>query len=201
MDNMSDKTPLYEQLDVASCIVTVRGQKVILDADLARIYGVTTKALNQAVKRNADRFPADFAFQLTPGEFAGLRSQFATSGDAMRSQFVTTSDRRRLTSPPRAFTEHGAIMAANVLSSPQAIEMGVFVVRAFVKLREQFLNRAELEARLNKIERDLSGHDAALRELYRQLRPLLLPPQDPPRKRIGFSVKERRASYETRKSR
>jgi len=119
MNGMSDKTPLYEQLDVASYIVTVRGQKVILDADLARIYGVTTKALNQAVKRNASRFPEDFAFQLTPDEFAGLRSQFAT-----------TCDRRRLTSPPRAFTEHGAIMAANVLSSPQAVEMGVFVVRA-----------------------------------------------------------------------
>ncbi len=198
---MSDKTPLYEQLDVASCIVTIRGQKVILDADLARVYGVTTKALNQAVKRNPTRFPEDFAFQLTPDEFADMRSQIATSPDAMWSQFVTTSDKRRLTSPPRAFTEHGAIMAANVLSSPQAVEMGVFVVRAFVKLREQLLNRSGLEARLNKIERDLSGHDAALRELYRQLRPLLLGPPDPPRKRIGFAAKERRASYRTRKSR
>ena len=103
--------------------------------------------------------------------------------------------------PPRAFTEHGAIMAANVLSSPQAVEMGVFVVRAFVKLREQLLNRSGLEARLNKIEHDLSGHDAALRELYRQLRPLLLPPPDPPRKRIGFAAKERRARYAARKSR
>ena len=197
---MSDKTPLYEQLDVASRIVTVRGQKVILDADLARIYGVATKVLNQAVKRNHSRFPVDFAFQLTPDEFVGIRSQIVTSSVAMWSQIVTTSTRRRLTNPPRAFTEHGAIMAANVLSSPQAVEMGVFVVRAFVKLREQLLNRAELEARLDKIERDLSGHDAALRELYRQLRPLLLPPHDPPRKRIGFAAKERRARYAVRKN-
>ena len=187
---MSEEPTRYDGFDVSARIVTVRGQKVILDADLARIYGVTTKALNQAVKRNPNRFPADFAFQLTPDEFAG-----------MRSQFVTTSAKRRLTNPPRAFTEHGAIMAANVLSSPQAIEMSVFVVRAFVKLREQLLNRAEIEKRLSKIENDLSGHDAALRELYRQIRPLLLPPQDPQRKRIGFSVKERRARYAARKSR
>lgn len=187
---MSEEPTRYDDFAVAARIVTARGQKVILDADLASIYGVTTKVLNQAVKRNPNRFPEDFAFQLTPDEFAG-----------MRSQFVTTSAKRRLTNPPRAFTEHGAIMVANVLNSPQAVEMGVFVVRAFVKLREQFLNRSELEARLAKIERDLSGHDAALRELYRQIRPLLLPPQDPPRKRIGFSVKERCARYATRKSR
>ena len=187
---MSEESVPYNSLDVSSCILTLRGQKVILDADLAHIYGVTTKVLNQAVKRNPNRFPADFAFQLTPDEFAG-----------MRSQFVTTSAKRRLTNPPRAFTEHGAIMAANVLNSPQAVEMGVFVVRAFVKLREQLLNRAEIEKRLSKIERDLSGHDAALRELYQRIRPLLLPPQDPPRKRIGFSVKERREHDVARKNR
>lgn len=190
---MSDKTPLYEQLDVASCILTVRGQKVILDVDLARLYGVETKVLNQAIKRNAERFPSDFMFGLTPEEWRDM--------SALRSQFVTLKRGGHTKYPPRAFTEHGAIMAANVLSSPQAVEMGVFVVRAFVKLREQLLNRSGLEARLNKIERDLSNHDAALRELYRQLRPLLLPPPDPPRKRIGFAAKERRARYAARKSR
>jgi len=193
MRDMSDKTPLYEQLDVASCILTVRGQKVILDVDLARLYGVETKVLNQAIKRNAERFPSDFMFGLTPEEWRDM--------SALRSQSVTLKRGGHTKYPPRAFTEHGAIMAANVLSSPQAVEMGVFVVRAFVKLREQLLNRSGLEARLNKIERDLSNHDAALRELYRQLRPLLLPPPDPPRKRIGFAAKERRARYAARKSR
>ena len=190
---MNEKQPLYDDRDVTSHIVTLRGQKVILDTDLARIYGVETKVLNQAVKRNADRFPSDFMFSLTPEEWGEL--------SALRSQIVTLKRGKHSKYPPKAFTEHGAIMAANVLSSPQAIEMSVFVVRAFVKLREQLLNRAEIEKRLSKIERDLSGHDAALRELYRQIRPLLLPPQDPPRKRIGFSVKERRARYAARKSR
>jgi len=190
---MSEKALIYCGNEISSCILTVRGQKVILDVDLARLYGVETKVLNQAVKRNAERFPSDFMFSLTQEEWGEL--------SALRSQIVTLKRGEHSKYPPKAFTEHGAIMAANVLSSPQAVEMGVFVVRAFVKLREQLLNRSELEARLNKIERDLSGHDAALRELYRQLRPLLLPPQAPPRKSIGFSAKERRARYAARKSR
>lgn len=190
---MSENVLPYGDEDISSCIFTVRGQKVILDVDLARLYGVETKVLNQAIKRNIERFPPDFMFSVTKEESQAIYS--------LRSQIVTLETKGHFRYPPRAFTEHGAIMAANVLNSPQAIEMGVFVVRAFVKLREQFLNRAELETRLNKIERELSGHDAALRELYRQIRPLLLPPQDPPRKRIGFDVKERRARYGTRKNR
>ena len=187
--------------DIAPAILTLRGQNVILDADLARIYGVTTKALNQAVKRNAGRFPPDFVFRLSPQEVA--EQQTAPSpyvGGRMRSQIVTASVRRNLRFPPSAFTEHGALMAATVLNSPRAVEMSVFVVRAFVKMREQLLNRAELEKRLAQIEKGLLAHDAALRDLYRQIRPLLLPPPEPPRKPIGFHLKERRAPYRTKKT-
>src|SRR5579863_5241152 len=120
-----------EQLD--RLIHEVRGQKIMLDADLAEVYGVTTKALNQAVKRNADRFPADFAFLLTRQEVASLRSQIVTS--------KSRGGRRYL---PYAFTEHGAIMAANVLNSPRAVQMSVFVVRAFVKMRALLSDSREL---------------------------------------------------------
>jgi len=190
---MHTTMPLQNEHDVTSHIVTLRGQKVILDADLARIYGVEPKVLNQAVKRNIERFPSDFMFALTQEEWGDL--------SALRSQIVTLKRGEHSKYPPKAFTEHGAIMAANVLSSPQAIEMSVFVVRAFVKLREQLMNRAEIEKRLSKIENDLSGHDAVLRELYQRIRPLILPPQDPPRQRIGFSVKESHAAYTTGKTR
>lgn len=113
--------------------LTIRGQKVILDADLAAIYGVSTKRLNEQVKRNADRFPRDFAFQLTPSEWAKVKSQAAEPPDN-RSQIATGSQKHRDPRfPPQAFTEHGAIMAATVLNSPRAVQMSVFVVRAFVK--------------------------------------------------------------------
>jgi hypothetical protein len=190
---MNTQIPLQNDRDVTSHIIALRGQKVIIDTDLACIYGVEPKVLNQSVKRNMERFPSDFMFALTQEEWRDL--------SALRSQIVTLKRGEHSKYPPKAFTEHGAIMAANVLSSPQAIEMSVFVVRAFVKLREQFLNRAEIEKRLAKIENALSGHDAALRELYQRIRPLILPPQDPPRKPIGFSVRESRASYTTVKPR
>lgn len=190
---MNTQIPLQNDRDVTSHIIALRGQKVIIDTDLACIYGVEPKVLNQSVKRNMERFPSDFMFALTQEEWRDL--------SALRSQIVTLKRGEHSKYPPKAFTEHGAIMAANVLSSPQAIEMSVFVVRAFVKLREQFLNRAEIEKRLEKIENALSGHDAALRELYQRIRPLILPPQDPPRKPIGFSVRESRSSYTTVKPR
>ena len=194
---------------VEPLIVTVRNQKVILDADLARVYGVTTRRLNEQVRRNAERFPADFAFRLTPQEVMNLRSQIATSSlqpiDSENvvmnwSQFATSSSKHRgATYRPYAFTEHGAIMAATVLNSPQAVKMSLFVVRAFVKMREHLLSRTELEARLLQIENVLLAHDDRIRELFRQIQPLLLPPPDPPSKPIGFGVKERRARYTVRK--
>jgi hypothetical protein len=199
---------------IESVILTLRGQKVVLDADLARIYGVATKVLNQAVKRNAERFPPDFLFQLKPQEVVEMRAQFmaasSVKADAAQpverkvdegnwSQIVTSSGKHRGASyRPYAFTEHGAIMAATVLNSPRAVQMSVFVVRAFIKMREQLLNRSEMEKRLAEIEQGLMSHDAALRDLYAKIRPLLLAPPDPPKKPIGFSVRESRARYQVR---
>jgi hypothetical protein len=151
----------------------VRGRRIILDVDLARLYGVTTKALNQAVKRNTDRFPDDFAFQLSATE--------------NRSQIVTGSQKHR--DPrhrPWAFTEHGALMAANVLRSERAAHMSIFVIRAFVRLREKIAANAAILKRLAEIDKTLLQHDAALVDLYRKLQPLLAPPPEPPKRRIGF---------------
>ena len=182
---MSEKQTLYSPADPLTRIITLRGQKVILDSDLAAIYGVETFRFNEAVKRNRKRFPDDFAFQLTRQEFTNLISQTA----------ISSSGHGGLRKLPWAFTEHGTVMAANILHSEQAVQMSVFVVRAFVKMREQILNRTEWEKRLTDIEGTLMGHDAALRDLYQKIRPLLLAPPPPPRKRIGFSVNEKRARY------
>lgn len=174
---------------IEEIIRTLRGQKVILDTDLAALYGVETGALNRAVKRNARRFPSDFVFRLTAEEDEALRCQIGITKGKGGRRYV-----------PNAFTEHGAVMAANVLNSIQAVDMSVFVVRAFVKMREQLLSRAELETRLMQIENVLLAHDDRIRELYRQIRPLLLPPSDLPAKPIGFGVRERCAPYRARKS-
>jgi len=183
-----------------SLILTIRNQKVLLDADLAAIYNVPTKALNQAVKRNVDRFPEDFIFQLTVRELADLRSQIVTSNPqlpsvqyhgALRSQFVTTSRGGRRTLP-YAFTEHGAIMAATVLNSPEAVKMSVFVVRAFVQMREQLAANAAILKRLAEIDKTLLEHDQALGVIWRQIQPLLAPPPDPPKPRIGFHRDDKR---------
>lgn len=174
-------------------IVAVRGQRVILDADLARIYGVTTRALNQAVARNADRFPADFAFRLTPREAADLKSQSVTSSLNQHKNHTLKNHPRYATEshggarkPKRVFTEHGALMAANLLRSEAAVRMSVFVVRAFVRLREQAFANAAVLKRLAEIDQSLLEHDVALRDLYRKLQPLLTPPPEPPKPRIGF---------------
>jgi phage regulator Rha-like protein len=163
-------------------IRSIRGQKIILDSDLARIYGVETKMLNRAVKRNVERFPGDFAFRLTRTEFENLRRQIGTS----RSY----GGRRYL---PYAFTEHGAVMAANVLNSKRAVAMSVFVVRAFVKLREVLSSTSELAKKLEELERKLTArqnvHEKAILQLFRQIKDLLSPPPPQPipkRRRIGF---------------
>lgn len=170
-------------------ILTVRGQRVMLDSDLAKLYGVPTHRFNEAVKRNRNRFPDDFAYPVTREELKILISQNA----------ISRSGHGGLRKLPWVFTEHGAVMAANVLNSPKAVKMSVFVVRAFMKMREQLLSRAELEARLTQIENVLLSHDEKIRELYRQIRPLLLPPPDPPSKPIGFGVRERRSTYGTKR--
>ena len=172
-------------------IFRIRGQRVVADADLARLYGVSTKRFNQALMRNRNRFPTDFAFQLTPSELENLRSQFVTSSSQATdlsankrrwSQFVTTSHggRRYL---PWAFTEHGALMAANILRSERAVQMSVFVVRAFVRLREQVAANTATLKRLAEIDKTLVQHDVALSDLYRKLLPLLQPPAGPTKRR------------------
>jgi hypothetical protein len=158
-------------------IRTLRGEKVLLDDDLAEIYGVATRALNQAVKRNRERFPEDFVFQLTAAEFAAMRSQVVISKPGRGG--------RRFR--PWAFTEHGAIMAATVLNSPEAVAMSVFVVRAFVRMREHLAANTAILKRLAEIDRTLLEHDSALRDVYRKLLPMLQPPPEPPKRRIGFN--------------
>ena len=171
--------------------------RVVLDADLAQIYGVATKRFNEAFKRNRHRFPDDFAFQITAGEFDNLRSRIATSSlqpaDLLRgnwSQFATSSQRghRYL---PWAFTEHGALMAANILRSERAVQMSVFVVRAFVRLREHIAANTAILKRLAEIDKTLLQHDAALRDVYQKLLPLLQPQPAPPKRRIGFHADDR----------
>jgi hypothetical protein len=201
---MSTGMEIIEETQIQSFILTVRGQKVILDADLAFLYGVETKRLNEAVKRNADRFPDDFAFRLIQQEVALLKSQFATSSsDVNRSQIATGSahgGRRKL---PMVFTEHGAIMAANVLNSPRAVQMSVFVVRAFVRMRGLLGDTRELAGRLAALEKELKErldvHETAIVDILRRIMDLInppAPPEPPPRKSIGFHAKERSAKYQ-----
>ena len=156
-------------------ILVLRGMRVILDSELAELYGVQVKRMNEQVKRNAARFPPDFMFQLSPGEDKNLRSQFATSSSSH-------GGRRHL---PYAFTEHGAIMAATVLSTKRAIEMSVFVVRAFVRLRDMLATNGKVASKLAELERRLKGHDAEIHAIIDAINELMAPE---PRKRrqIGF---------------
>ncbi|HLF12110.1 MAG TPA: ORF6N domain-containing protein [Gammaproteobacteria bacterium] len=162
-------------------ILVLRGQKVLLDSDLATIYGVTTARLNEAVKRNAERFPEDFMFRLTGEEYATLISQIATSKPGR-------GGRRK---PPWAFTEHGAIQAANVLNSSRAIMMGVYVVRAFVQLRELLASNKELAHRFDELEARLTkrlvAHDQAIAAILSAIRHLMNPRATPHRP-IGFTA-------------
>lgn len=165
-------------------ILEIRGEKVILDSDLAEVYGVTTRRLNEQIKRNIDRFPLDFMFRLTSKEYAGLMSQIATS----RRRH---GGRRKL---PCVFTEHGAIMAANVLNSRRAVQMGVYVVRAFVQLRRAFRANRELTRKLQELERRIEHHDINLHTLFEAIKRLMVPPEKP-RRQIGFQVKESARGY------
>ncbi len=167
-------------------IVVLRGQKVLLDADLATLYGVETGRFNEQVRRNAARFPADFMFQLNAEEYASLISQFATSKPGR-------GGRRKL---PLAFTEHGAIMAASILNSPRAVELSVYVVRAFVRLRELTASHQDLSQRLDELEQKTEAlalqHDTfarntrvQLKQVFDAVRELMTPPE-PPKRPIGF---------------
>jgi len=199
-------------------IHTIRGQRVVLDSDLAALYGVLTKRLNEAVRRNANRFPGDFAFQLTLEEAVNLKSQIATSSAQYAdscivppnwSQTAASSDApagsqavepnssqaawssRQHGGPrklPWVFTEHGALMAATVLRSPQAVQMSLYVVRAFVRMREELMTSTVIFRRLAQIDKKLLEHDVVLQDVVEKLLPLLNPPPDPPKRRIGFNA-------------
>jgi hypothetical protein len=177
--SQSAKLILVDQIE--PLILTFRDQKVLLDRDLATLYDIPTKRLNEQVRRNAQRFPADFMFQLTKQEFENWRSQIATSNPSAKMGL-----RRR----PYAFTEHGAIMAATILNSPRAVEVSLFVVRAFVKLREFARAHKELAAKLDQLENKVVGHDDAIRQLVAAIRQLMTPPPGPKRRKIGFQREE-----------
>jgi hypothetical protein len=156
---------------IQQCIYLIRGQKVLLDEDLARLYGVQTRALNQAVSRNADRFPEDFVFRLTAEEFANLKSQIVTS---------SWGGRRK---PPRAFTEQGVAMLSSVLKSRRAISVNIAIMRTFVRLREILADNAALR-------RKIEQHDEQIKQLFLLLRQMLEPPKEPPPK-FGFHSRKR----------
>ena len=170
-------------------ILLIRGLRVILDTELARIFGVPTFRLNEAVKRNRERFPEDFMLQLTQEEFSSLTSQIA----------ISKTGRGGRRSLPRAFTEHGVLMAANVLRSDRAVRMSVHVVRAFVRLREMLASHKELAQKLADLEQRISKHDTDIQAIVIAIRRLMEPPQLPPKRRIGFGVEELKVKYRTAK--
>ena len=172
--------PVFLAPDINSVIRTFRGFKVILDSDLAAIYGVPTFRFNEAVRRNIDKFPSDFLFQLTKEEVQSLISQSA----------ISKTGRGGRRSLPWAFTEHGAPQAANILNSPAASAMSVYVIRAFIRLRDELAANAALEKRLAVIEKTLTAHDNTLRDVILKIRPLLLPPTEPNKRRIGFHTND-----------
>jgi phage regulator Rha-like protein len=175
---METRSALVAPESIARRILLLRGQRVMLDAALAELYGVPTKRLNEQVRRNADRFPADFMFQLTEEEFVSLRSQIATSS-------AKHGGRRHL---PFAFTEHGALMLGNVLRSDRAVEISLLVVRTFVQLREMLATHKELAVKLEALERKIGSHDQAIAGLIDAIRQLMTQPAGKSRP-IGFTAK------------
>lgn len=172
---------------IPGLILSVRNQQVILDRDLGHIYGVETRVLNQTIKRNRHRFPNDFLFDLNREEILRI------------SQTVTSLARLKFSKQVRAFSEHGALMVAMVLSSPRAVAMSVYVIRAFVKLREEQVANAAILKRLAEIDKTLLAHNGALRDIYEKLRPLLVPPPEPPERRIGFHIREEAVPHRLRR--
>lgn len=175
--------------NVEGAIHLIRGQRVMLDSDLGAIYGVTTKRLNEQLRRNRSRFPSDFAFQLTAEEFTNLKSQIATSSFHGGRRYR-----------PWVFTEHGALMLASVLNSEIAVQASVRVVRAFVRLREMVAANAQLAVKLEELERRFDSHDDAIANLFATLKQLLEPAEAPKRREIGFHVREEAARYRVRKA-
>lgn len=171
------ESALVAEAHIFNIIFVVRGSKVIMDSDLADLYGVETRRLNEQVRRNIEKFPEDFMFQLTSDEFHNLKSQIATSSSKW-------GGRRKL---PLVFTEHGALQAANVLNSSQANKMSVFIVRAFIRLREMMLTNEKLARKVDQLERRVSDHDEVLIDLVQEIRKLIEPPKSKSqKKKLGF---------------
>ncbi|MGA3266177.1 MAG: ORF6N domain-containing protein [Verrucomicrobiota bacterium] len=183
---VSYQTKIAPVLRIEEMIYSIRGQRVMLDFDLAKIYGVKLKRLNEQVRRNSGRFPKDFAFQLALQEFTDIRSQFATAS------------KRNIRYLPWAFTEHGALMLASVLNSAIAVEASVRVVRAFLAMREQLAAHKELAKQLKELESRVSGHDEAIQKLFEAIRQLIEPPLPENRPQIGF-MRETAPPYRIRR--
>jgi hypothetical protein len=174
---------------VQQVIYLIRGQKVMLDYELADLYGVPTKVLKQAVRRNIDRFPSDFMFELTNQEFTNLRSQIVTSS---LPQWGGTRYK------PMAFTQEGVAMLSGVLHSARAVQVNIAIMRAFVRLREALSASKDLARTLAELERRIASHDASIQTLFQAIRQLMTPSESS-RKKIGFTVKEKGAVYKTKK--
>jgi hypothetical protein len=173
------KEPFIPAERIERSILLIRGQKVMLDSDLAELYGVETKNLNKAVKRNLDRFPDDFLFQLTAEEAEALRFQSGTSTSGGRG------GRRYL---PNAFTEQGVAMLSSVLRSNRAVQVNIAIIRAFVRLRELLGSHKDLAAKLAKLEKKFGEHDEKFQLVFEAIRQLMAPPPAPKKRRIGFAA-------------
>lgn len=182
---MSGKPIVYDNAPIEQIILMVRGQKVILDRDLASLYGVATGNLNRAVKRNSDRFPSDFMIQLT-----------AEEAEASRCQIGILKRGQNIKHLPFAFTEQGVAMLSSVLRSPQAVQVNIAIMRAFVRLRETLSLHRDLAHKLTELESRIEGHDENIRNLFDAMRQLMAPPASP-RRQIGFQVREPRSTYRT----
>jgi hypothetical protein len=169
--------------EIQSRIVTIRGEKVMLDKTLAELYGVETKQLKRAVRRNRDRFPPDFMFELTQEEYESLRSQFGTLKRGEHSKYS-----------PMAFTEQGVAMLSTVLNSDRAIEVNIAIIRVFVRLRQMLTTHKELAVKMAELEDRLKDHDEQILAIFEAIRALMAPPEKP-KKKIGFSLKEPKAGY------
>ena len=172
---MADTKSIVQVGTIQNRILLIRGEKVIVDSDLAEFYGISTKVLNQAVRRNIERFPDDFMFQLTKKE----KSEVVTNCDHLEKLKYSTVT-------PLVFTEHGALMAANVLNSPRAIELGLYIVRAFIALRKVISEHKELAAKIAQLERRLADHDEHIIAIVKAIKSLTDPKPVPKKRRIGF---------------
>lgn len=175
---------------IESAILLIRGQRVLLDRDLAALYGVTTSNLNKAVRRNSGRFPPDFMFQLTADEAEASRFQTGILKRGSNIKYL-----------PHVFTQEGVAMLSGVLRSPRAEQVNIAIMRAFVRLREALALHKELALKLADLERKIENHDGSIHALFEAIRQLMTPPPEPPRREIGFHVKESAAPYRTKSRR